>query len=123
MREREAELLRVKLDELMRISPRVLVLGDFNCDLDERLHTDLKRLGFANAMEAAGGGVQLTMDTVGIGQWRIDHIYASAVLAAGLHSAEVVRSAGFRHDGPQVSGLWVHSDHLPVAAELAIGAV
>ena len=28
MREREAELLRVKLDELMRISPRALVLGD-----------------------------------------------------------------------------------------------
>lgn len=120
MREREAELLRAKLDELMRISPRALVLGDFNCDLDERLHTDLKELGFVNAMEAVGGGVQLTMDTVGVGQWRIDHIYASAVLAPGLQSAEVVRSPGFRHDGPQLKGAWVHSDHLPVATVLAV---
>jgi len=122
MREREAGLLRIKLGELMRTSSRVLVVGDFNCDLEERLHADLKGLGFVNAMEAAGGGVQLTMDTVGVGQWRIDHIYASAALAPGLRGAEVVRSPGFRHDGPQVSGLWVHSDHLPVVAELAFPA-
>ncbi len=119
MREREAELLRIKLGELMQISPRVLVLGDFNCDLDERLHTDLKGLGFVNAMEAAGGGVQLTMDTFGVGQCRIDHIFDSEVVELVLHNAEVVRSPGFRHNGPQVAGLWVHSDHLPVVAELA----
>jgi hypothetical protein len=35
----------------------------------------------------------------------------------------VVRGAGFRDDGPQVEGLWVHSDHLPVVAEFAIERV
>ena len=70
-------------------------------------------------VERAGGGVQLTMDTVGISPWRIDHIYASPALAPGLRRAAVERCAGFRHDGPQVKGLWVHSDHLPVVAEFA----
>ena len=120
MREREAELLKGRLGALMEVAERVLVLGDFNCELGERVHEDLKGLGFANAMESVGGGVQLTMDTVGISQWRIDHIYASAALASSLRRAEVIRSAGFRHDGPQVEGLWVHSDHLPVVAEFAV---
>jgi endonuclease/exonuclease/phosphatase family metal-dependent hydrolase len=117
MREREADLLKGHVEDLMVMSQRVVVVGDFNCDIEERVHGHLKGLGFVNAMEGAGGGVELTMDTVGIKQLRIDHIYASPLLAEGLQSAEVIRSAGFRHDGPQVAGLWVHSDHLPVAAE------
>ena len=121
MREREAELLKGGMAELMAVAERVLVLGDFNCELGERVHGELQAQGFVNAMEAVGGGVQLTMDTVGVGQWRIDHIYASAALASSLRRAEVIRSAGFRHDGPQVGGLWVHSDHLPVVAEFAVG--
>jgi endonuclease/exonuclease/phosphatase family metal-dependent hydrolase len=120
MREREAGLLKGQLEKLMEVAKRILVLGDFNCDVEEQMHGDLKALGFANAMETVGGGVQLTMDTVGVGQQRIDHIYASPALKAGLRSAEVIRRPGFRHDGPQVEGLWVHSDHLPVMAELAV---
>ena len=117
MREREADLLKGHIEELMKLSERMVVVGDFNCDLEERMHGHLKGLGFVNAMESAGGGVELTMDTVGIKQLQIDHIYASPVLAARLQSAQVVRSPGFRHDGPQVAGLFVHSDHLPVVAE------
>ena len=119
MREREAALLDTRVAELMGVSDRAVVLGDFNCDIDERVHCDLKARGFVNAMERVGGGVQPTMDTVGISPWRIDHIYASPVLAPGLRWAVVVRSAGFRHDGPQVKSLWVHSDHLPVVAEFS----
>ena len=119
MRAREAALLDARVAELMGVSERVVVLGDFNCDLDERVHRDLQARGFVNAMERVGGGVQLTMDTVGISPWRIDHIYASPALAPGLRRAAVERRAGFRHDGPQVKGLWVHSDHLPVVAEFA----
>ena len=118
LRQREAALLGQRLDELMEVCPNLVVLGDFNCDVDEQIHLDLKGLGFANAMEAVGGGLQLTMDTVGINPWRIDHIYASPSLAVQLQRAEVVRWPGFRSDGPQVEGLWVHSDHLPVFADL-----
>lgn len=120
MREREADLLKERVAELLLVAERVVVVGDFNCDVEERVHGHLKELGFVNAMASVGGGVELTMDTVGVGQWRIDHIYASAALALALREAQVIRSAGFRDDGPQVAGLWVHSDHLPVLAEFAV---
>lgn len=123
MREREADLLKEHVEELMPVAEQVVVVGDFNCDVEERVHEHLKGLDFVNTMEEVGGGVQLTMDTVGINEWRIDHIYASAALAASLQHAMVVRGAGFRDDGPQVGGLWVHSDHLPVVAEFAIERV
>jgi endonuclease/exonuclease/phosphatase family metal-dependent hydrolase len=123
MREREADLLKEHVEELMPVAEQVVVVGDFNCDVEERVHEHLKGLDFVNAMAEVGGGVQLTMDTVGINEWRIDHIYASAALAARLQQAMVVRGAGFRDDGPQVEGLWVHSDHLPVVAEFAIERV
>ena len=123
MREREADLLKEHVEELMPVAEQVVVMGDFNCDVEERVHEHLKGLDFVNAMAEVGGGVQLTMDTVGINEWRIDHIYASAALAARLQHAMVVRGAGFRDDGPQVEGLWVHSDHLPVVAEFAIERV
>ena len=119
MREREADLLKERVQELMAVSQRVVVVGDYNCDIEERVHGHLKGMGFVNAMECVGGGLQLTMDTVGVGQWRIDHIYASAAIAPSLRDAAVVRSPGFRHDGPQEKGLWVHSDHLPVMADFA----
>ena len=64
------------------------MLGDFDCDLDERVRRDLRARGFVNAMERTGGGVQLTMDTVGISPWRIDHVYASPALAPGLCGAQ-----------------------------------
>ncbi len=117
MRERESDLLKGHVEQLMTLAERMVVVGDFNCDIEERVHGHLKGLGFVNAMESADGGVELTMDTVGISQLRIDHIYASPVLAPRLQGAQVIRSPGFRHDGPQVAGLWVHSDHLPVVAE------
>ena len=69
-------------------------------------------------MEEVGGGVQWTMDTIGIKQHKIDHIYVSQPLISRLVNARVVRDEGFRNDGPQVDGLWVHSDHLPVTANL-----
>ena len=72
----------------MGILERVAVLGDFDCDLDERVRRDLRARGFVNAMERTGGGVQLTMDTVGISPWRIDHVYASPALAPGLCGAQ-----------------------------------
>ena len=78
----------------------------------------LKTMDFGNVMEDRGGGIQATMSTVGIRTSYIDHIYVSPPLRKRLAAARVVRGAGFRHDGPQEPGLWVHSDHLPVVAEL-----
>jgi endonuclease/exonuclease/phosphatase family metal-dependent hydrolase len=122
LRNQEADILQQRIGALLPITDQMVVLGDFNCEVDERIHSHLKTMGFTNAMEAVGGGIQATMDTVGIRAHRIDHIYFSHSLTPHLTRAEVIRLAGFRHDGPQVPGLWVHSDHLPVVAELNFGS-
>ena len=91
-------------------------MGDFNA-IDEAVREYLRELGFVSMWEV-GGGIQATMDTVGIQTHYIDHLYFSPQLATHLVAAHVVRSDGFRHDGPQAEGCWVHSDHLPVVAEI-----
>ncbi len=118
LRKVEADIIRDRLEELMKITENAIVVGDLNCEIEERVHHNLKGLQFANAMESVGGGIQLTMDTVGIRPHSIDHIYVSASIAGRLGSEEVVRRSGFRHDGPQAEGAFVHSDHLPVIPDL-----
>ena len=78
----------------------------------------LRDSGFVNAMAAAGGGLQLTMDTADIHDWKIDHIYLSSGLGSRLTSAAIIRDVGFRTDPPRPEGVWDHSDHLPVQADL-----
>jgi len=118
LRNVEADIIRDRLLELMSVTDNAIVVGDLNCEIEEKLHHNLKEMQFVNAMEAVGGGIQLTMDTVGVRQHAIDHIYVSESIAGRLRSAEVVRGEGFRHDGPQVEGMFAHSDHLPVVADL-----
>lgn len=118
LRAHEGDLLRERLEQLRQVCDNVVVLGDFNCDVSEPVHQHLRELGFANAMEAVGGGLQLTMDTDGVKPWKIDHIYVSDELASTLVSAEVFRESGFRTDPPRPEGVWDHSDHLPVRTDL-----
>ena len=120
MRNREADIVRKRLGELLGVCDNAVVVGDFNCAVEERLHVHLRSMEFVNAMEEAGGGIEWTMDTVGVGQHAIDHIYLSPSLKRALKGARVVRDPGFRHDGPQAAGVWVHSDHLPVVADLEL---
>ena len=119
LREREADILREKMQELLAVTENLIVVGDFNSEITEKVHGHLRAMGFANAMQEVGGGIQATMDTVGINIHYIDHVYCSKTVAPRLKSARVVRDAGFRHAGPQTEGVWVHSDHLPVVVELA----
>ena len=119
LREREADILREKMQGLLAVTENVVVVGDFNSEVTEKVHGHLRDMGFANAMQEVGGGIQATMDTVGINIHYIDHIYCSKTMAPKMKNARVVRDPGFRHDGPQAEGVWVHSDHLPVVAELA----
>jgi endonuclease/exonuclease/phosphatase family metal-dependent hydrolase len=119
LREREGSLLSARLEGLLPLCENAVVLGDYNCEVSEPIHGHLKRLGFVNAMETAGGGLQLTMDTDGTKHHKIDHIYLSEGLRASLTSAAVIREDGFRADSPRSAGQWDHSDHLPVRAELA----
>ena len=121
LRDREADILRERIQGLMPITDLMVVLGDFNSRVDEQIHQHLKAMGFANAMESVGGGIQATIDTFGKGTHSIDHIYVSEPLTPYLTSAQVIRRKGFRHDGPEAPGLWVHSDHLPVIADLDFG--
>jgi len=118
LRNLEAEILQSHIRKMLGDTDQFVIMGDFNCEVHEQIHTDLKKLKFNNIMEEIGGGIQWTMDTIGIKQRKIDHIYISQPLISRLVNAQVVRNEGFRHDGPQVDGLWVHSDHLPVIAEL-----
>jgi endonuclease/exonuclease/phosphatase family metal-dependent hydrolase len=121
LRQVEGDILWKTLGVLMAVTDNVVVLGDFNSEVDEKVHQQLKEIGFCNVMETVGGGVQATMDTVGIKPHYIDHIYLSPRLKPYLKGAAVIRDEGFRHDGPQAGGVWVHSDHLPVVAELDLG--
>jgi len=118
LRKVEGSLLRERVEALLAETPHAVVLGDFNSEVSESVHEHLRALGFVNAMQQVGGGVEATMDTVGIRTHYIDHLYFSPQIAKHLVAAHVVRSDGFRHDGPQVEGRWVHSDHLPVVAEI-----
>jgi endonuclease/exonuclease/phosphatase (EEP) superfamily protein YafD len=101
----------------------VVVLGDFNCPPGTPLHEALLRLGFANAMEAAGGGVEPTHDTTGRLNYPVDHIYVSPALIPALVSAQAIRYPGFYHHGPLAPGRWLHSDHVPLVAEFGSGRV
>lgn len=121
LRDAETEVISERIDELLDTHHPVIVMGDFNCQIEESLHSMLTDKRFTNAMSTVGGGIQPTMDTVGLkggGGWAIDHIYVSETLKNRLTASEVIRRDGFRHDGPQTPGLWVHSDHLPVTAHL-----
>ncbi|MFT5365534.1 MAG: endonuclease/exonuclease/phosphatase family metal-dependent hydrolase [Candidatus Latescibacterota bacterium] len=118
LRVQEADIIKDRLQALQAITESIIVVGDFNSEVDEPVHQHIKALKFANAMETVGGGIQVTMDTTGKRTHSIDHIYVSASLIPHLKSATVVRNPGFRHDGPQEKGVWVHSDHLPVVAQL-----
>jgi len=119
LREEEAGIVIRRLDELMETCDRAIVLGDFNCNVEEPIHESLRTRGFVNVMESVGGGIQPTMDTAGVPPSSPDHIYLSPALQVHLTSAYVVRAPGFRAEPPLQEGEWVNSDHLPVIAELA----
>ncbi len=123
MRRQEAEILKARIVELRVVSENLIVMGDFNSETEETVHRELKAMGLINAMETAGGGVQSTTDSMGTDTRCIDHIYLSEPLAPYLQRAAIVRTPGFCQEGPQDPGDWVHSDHLPVVAELNWPAV
>lgn len=119
LRRTEAQIIAERVRELVADCPNVVVLGDFNCTVEEPVHRYLMDLGFVNAMEAVGGGLRPTVDTAGIRfNKAIDHIYVSPSMASRLHYARVIETEGFRHDEPRQPGAWDHSDHLPVLCEL-----
>ena len=89
-----------------------------------QVHRQLTAAGWINAMAlpasmGGGGGVQQTIDSVGLGSGVIDHIYVSGTCSRRsrleLAGACVVRSDGFRSDEEADA---VHSDHLPVVVTL-----
>lgn len=120
MRNVEADLVIGHVRRLLLDCQDIVVLGDFNCEISERIHVLLEDQGFGNAMQLVGGGLRPTVDTAGKKHKRvIDHIYVSESLIPRLKAAQVVTSPGFRHDDPREPGMWDYSDHLPVWVELA----
>lgn len=118
-RELEARLIDTHVGTLLELTPRVVVMGDFNCEIDEAMHRLLKQRGLVNAVETVGPGLSPTTRALGADRRAIDHIYVSAALAGRLAEAEVVRWPGFYHPGPDAAPGALHSDHLPVVAALS----
>ena len=85
-----------------------IVAGDFNFPETAPQHAALKRIGFREAHEQAGHRRGATWPARGpltnVPGWRIDHVYFSEQFMALS-----CQTGGF-----------TSSDHLPVAAELAI---
>ena len=119
LRQREAQVLTAHLDAIAAADRPSVVLGDCNSPIEEPLHQTLAGRGFVNAMRAVGGGIVPTMDTHGVRSAAIDHIYVSGPIGPALSAARVVRDPGFRSGVAPDPGAWVHSDHLPVIADLA----
>lgn len=118
IRRAEAEIVWRHLAAHLPGSDHAVVLGDFNCLTHEPIHAGLRELGFVNALEVSSGGIQPTHDTTGAVAYPVDHIYLSRSLAVRLVRARAVRDPGFWHNGPLPAGVWLHSDHLPVVAEV-----
>lgn len=120
-RDAEAVILADELDELLKVSEHAVVIGDYNSAVGTIIHNTLKARGFLKAMELAGGGVTHTMTNLqGDGRLSIDHIYVSPSLIGKVRSARVVSDPGFRLPRSAGPDVWVHSDHLPVAAVLEL---
>lgn len=121
LREQEARILADTLDELLKVSPHAIVLGDFNSEPGEPLHEVLAARGFVNAVAAAWGRTVSTVNSLegGVSSASVDHIYISDSLAEHLVAARVVLDDGFMMPLMVAPEDWVHSDHLPVVAELA----
>lgn len=120
LRDAEALVLAAELDELMKVSEHVVVLGDYNSPVGTVIHNMLQEKVFLNTMELAGGGVTHTMtNRQGDGVLSIDHIYVSESLIGRVSSSRVVNDPGFRLPKAPSPDVWVQSDHLPVMADLS----
>jgi len=119
-RVQESQLLAGHVDGLLAEHHDMIVLGDFNSGTEEEFHQVLRQRNFINAMEAAGGGLAYTIPSFGEGNAILDHIYVSPSLSSGLKKAAVVKAEGFHYPGEKEPGIWVHSDHLPVWAEIEL---
>lgn len=108
MRVQEAKVLGDAVDELLQVSPRVIVLGDFNSRVGEVIHQALTERGFVNALEVSSKN----------GVPSIDHIYVSSDLRSRVEVGWIVRDPGFALHGMEGPGIWAHSDHVPTVVEL-----
>jgi endonuclease/exonuclease/phosphatase family metal-dependent hydrolase len=108
MRQREAEVLTDELRPLVQETDAI-VMGDFNCEPPESMHTALLQLGFAATVP---DGQRLVTH----GDRATDYIYVSGALQKTATAARMASGPGFSSEhGPTVV-----SDHLPVVAELIV---
>ncbi len=115
-RDEESPLLLRQVQRLLQETPNLIILGDFNSNVQETFHQELRKAGFTNAL-AETASMSFTIPSIGSGRDILDHIYLSPSVGSRLVTAHVVKDRGF-HAADANSGTWVHSDHLPVKAEL-----
>lgn len=118
LRNEEAKILGERIDELIRVTPDVIVLGDFNSLVGTVIHNTLRERGFLNAMEISGGGLVSTMNSTN--PRALDHIYVSSTLIGKVRSSHVISDEDFAVADAANPDRWVHSDHLPVIADIEL---
>lgn len=109
LREGEAAVLAEVIPGLLEVTPYAVVLGDYNSRPGEPIHAALERHGFANALTLAGK----------VGLPVVDHIYVSAPLHEAVLDGWEVSVPAYYLTGLRGIGIFQHSDHRPVVAELA----
>lgn len=110
MRKREAEILARQLDQLISITPYIIVLGDFNSGIGGAFDVILTERGLVNAMY---------LDWIEGIRPSIDHIYVSREMADWVVAGWVERGPGFIRETSEGRG-WANSDHQPTIVELAL---
>jgi endonuclease/exonuclease/phosphatase family metal-dependent hydrolase len=118
LRDEEARILGERIDELLETSEDIVVMGDFNSLYGTIIHNALLQRGFLNTMIISGGGLVSTMNTTK--PRALDHIYVSPSLIGNVRSSYVIQDYDFAVADAANPDHWVHSDHLPVVAELEI---
>jgi endonuclease/exonuclease/phosphatase (EEP) superfamily protein YafD len=110
LRQREAEILDRELPNLAKVTPNIVVTGDFNSLPGQVIHEALRKHNLYNAMQV------LSMVPTNQYTPSIDCVYVSDTLVGYLQSGQFIDNPG----APDATGhsTWRDSDHRPLVVEL-----
>jgi endonuclease/exonuclease/phosphatase family metal-dependent hydrolase len=110
MRELEAEILDRELPNLIKVTPNIVVTGDFNSLPGKAIHEALRKHNLHNAMQI------LAMILPNQYQSAIDCVYVSENLVGYLQAGHQYSNPGLSDSSGQST--WRDSDHRPVVIEM-----
>jgi endonuclease/exonuclease/phosphatase family metal-dependent hydrolase len=111
LRQLEAEILDRELPNLAKVTPNIVVTGDFNSLPGADIHEALRKHGLYNAMQI------LSLIQPNQSEHVIDNIYVSESLVGYLKSGSMLNNPG-SVAGTTDESTWRDSDHRPLVVEL-----